>query len=239
MSKIILNHLRVGNFTSSEIHRLMATAKKAETYIAEKNYERKLGRSIKAEADARPLTWGTLCERRVLETLLDTKYRPLGTDTVQHPNIDYWCGSPDGEKFEDNDVKVCPELKSPYTLKSFCELVEIDTPEKFKAENPEYYWQTLSNCIITGTDIAELVTYCPYESELAEIRDLANNWDDGDQNRFSWIQWADNDHLPYLIEGGHYRNMNVFRFEIPKADKEELISTVLKYGTLLNPAKKV
>src|SRR5687768_14058682 len=121
--------IRVGNFTSSEIVALTKNGKAkdslgvpAYTYIEECNYERKLGRSIDTESNARPLSWGKLVEGRLFE-LLGIEYKLVSQESIQHPAIPYWAGSPDAQKFEsNNDSDTVVEIKCPITLKSFCQL---------------------------------------------------------------------------------------------------------------------
>src|SRR6186713_1406515 len=120
------NTARVGNFTSSEIVALTKTGsrpmteeekeahKKANpksrkttieswpgeaaiTYIEEKNMERRLGRSIDDEKSAKPLIWGKLLEGHVFDKL-GLEYTLSSTETIVHPTIPYWSGSPDGDK---------------------------------------------------------------------------------------------------------------------------------------------
>jgi hypothetical protein len=52
-------------------------------------------------------------------------------------------------------------------------------------------------------------------------------------NKFKWVDYASDDELPYLIDGGYYKNLNIIRFEIPEADKKLLTGCVLKGGEML------
>jgi len=36
----------------------------------------------------------------------------------------------------------------------------------------------------------------------------------GDQNKISWLNWVEDDELPYLIDGNHYQNICSFEFEV-------------------------
>jgi len=72
--KTITDSIRIGNITSSEGAVAVMSNGKAKgsfgapalTYIEECNFERRLGRSIETESNARPLTWGKFIEGRVL-----------------------------------------------------------------------------------------------------------------------------------------------------------------------------
>lgn len=253
METILKNKIRVGNFTSSEIVALTKKGKEKDsfgvpalTYIEECNWERRLGRSIDSESNARPLTWGQLGEKRVFE-LLPLEYQLVSDESIQHPEIDCWSGSPDANKFDEGRTVV--EIKCPITLKSFCQLVDPLYNKDFKAEDgnflinqirenhkdgEKYYWQTISNSILTNSQFAELIIYCPYESELEAIREMANHFDGPEQHRYKWIAFADNEELPYLPDFGYYKNINIIRFEVPQEDKNFLKQRVLKAKEKLN-----
>lgn len=252
---MINNINRCGNFTSSEIHRLMSNGKKAGepgkpfySYVQECNWERKLGKSIDTESNAHPLSWGKLCEKYVFQNLLGTEYKMCAQDTIMHPTIDCWAGSPDGEKFDEG--KTVTDEKCPMTLKSFCALVEplvqgltgMDamnalrnglvnengqetiTPHK---DADAYFYQLVSNAILTKSKFAELIVFCPYQEELEAIREFASLIDDpAEQRKYYWIVQASDDELPYLIKGGKYSNLNKIRFEVPAPEKVALTTRV-------------
>jgi len=244
------NKLRVGNFTSSEIVALTKNGKAkdtlgvpAYTYIEECNFERRLCRSLDTESNARPLSWGKLVESRVFN-LLGIEYQLVSHETIQHPEIDYWSGSPDANKFDDG--KTIVDIKCPITLKSFCQLVQcqhlygvdegLSKINHIRAEHKDgekYYWQLVSNAILTNSKYAELIVYCPYKSELEEIREMVQLMDGESQSKYGWINWANDDELPWLPDGGYYKNINVIRFEVPQVDKDFLKSRVLQCGALL------
>ncbi len=242
MDSITENKLRIGNFTSSEIAALMSTAKDGKsfgkpalTYIEEKNMERRLQRSLDSESMARPLSWGKLIEGRVFD-LLGLEYSLTSTETLQHPTINCWTGSPDGTK-----IDTVIDIKCPITLKSFCQLVdpiyhEFDTISIIRNEHTsgeKYYWQLVSNAIITGAKFAELIVYVPYLGELSDIRTLANDYDGGDQNKYAWIGFAGENELPYIQNNGYYKNINIIRWEVSESDKELLTERVLMASKLL------
>lgn len=236
---------RIGNFTSSEIYNLTTVdrsgknfGKPALTYIEEKNIERRLGRRLDNEVSARATSWGKLLEHRVHD-LLGIEYRLCSSETIQHPEIDYWCGSPDFERFA--SVKYVCDAKCPQTLKSFCTLIDawgtdgITGIRTFHRDGEKYYWQIVSNAILTGSDHGELIVYCPYKDELDAIRDMAANYDGPDQHQFKWIAFAQDDELPYLLRGGYYKNLNTLQFLVLQSDKDFLTECVLKAGELLVP----
>lgn len=231
---IIANQSRVGNFTSSEIYNLLKKDRSGKgfgvpalTYIEERNMARRLGRSLTTETNARPTTWGKCIE--------PFAYRKTGFDyelvsdvTITHPDIPYWCGSPDLI-----GANLVGDIKCPMTLKSFCQLVDggaegIESVRANHSDGEKYYWQLVSNAILTNSDFAELIVYVPYRSDLNEIRLMAM-----DDARFKWIEYADDYELPWLIEGGHYSDLNIIHFAVPQSDKDELTRCVLEAGKLL------
>ena len=248
------NKIRNGNFTSSEIIALTTLDRSGKnpgkpffTYIEEKNMERRLGRSLDSESNARPLVWGKLLEGRVFD-ILGLEYSLNSQETMRHPEIDFWCGSPDGFKYDLGQTVM--DIKSPVTLKSFCQLVQplydgltgmdainairngyVDdngiahAPHK---DGEKYYWQLVSNACISKSRFAELIPYAPYESEIPEIKLLADGVDN-----CMWIQFATENELPFLKDGGYYKNLNIIRFEVPQKDKDFLTERVLLAGTML------
>lgn len=237
---MINNILRIASFTSSEIVALTCLAKDGKsfgkpalTYIDETNMERRLGRSLTDESNARPLVWGKLLESYWFD-LLGLEYTLSSTDTDVHPTIPYWAGSKDGMK---KDTII--DIKSPITLKSFCQLVDplyqgLEGMDAMNAvrdnhkDGDKYYWQLVSNSIINNTRYAELVVGMPYQSEIAAIKLLA----DGMPNCY-WIAMAGDDELPFIKDNGYYKNLNIIRFEVPQSDKDFLTEKVLKAGQML------
>lgn len=240
---MINNKPRIGNFTSSEIVALTKKAKDGKsfgapalTYIDETNMERLLGRSLTTEIDARATSWGKLLEPRVFD-LLGLEYTLSSKETIVHPTIPYWVGSPDGSKFD-----TTADFKAPLTLKSFIQLVQplyegltgmaaMDRVREDHKDGEKFYWQIVSNATHQGNRFGELIPYMPYFSELNEIRTMARHHEQA--GKFKWVDWASDDELPYLIDGGYYKNLNIIRFEIPEADKKLLTDCVLKAGEML------
>lgn len=240
MQTMVNNTARVGNFTSSEIGALMSSGKQihgfgapAINYIKEKNFERKLGRAISADTNARPLSWGKLLEKRAFD-LLGLEYILCSHETIVHPLIPFWSGSPDAKK---DDGTVC-DVKCPVTLKSFCILSECNTIEEVRQNHDkgeEYYWQLVSNAVLTGSNKAELIVYMPYQKELQEIRDLTFQVIDPQEvYKYYWIANANDEELPYLPDNCFYKNMRVISFDVSDEDKNALTERVKLAGTLLN-----
>lgn len=255
---ILSNVERVGNFSSSEIVALTEVNAKGEfnkpayTYIEECNIERRLGASIETEQTVRAFSWGKIIEKYVHEEILGLEYSLSSQETFVHPEIDYWVGSPDGEKEIDDTLT---DIKGPLTKKSFCKLVAplyeglqgmdafnairngLDKPKISKHnDGDKFYWQLVSNTCIKNRKYAELIVFMPYLRELEKIREFAAAIDDPlEQRQYYWIHVASDDELPWIPEGGYYKNLNIIRFEVPKADKIFLKQQVKKGGDLLIP----
>jgi hypothetical protein len=243
---MIQNLIRCGNFTSSEIVALTTVDRKgtgwgkpALTYIEETNFERKLGRSISEETNARPTTWGSILEKYVFG-LLPLDYVLTSDKTDVHSEIPYWAGSKDGYK---NDSTIF-DIKCPYTLKSFCQLADplynglegmaaMNVIRDTHKDGEKFFWQLVSNAILNDAKYAELIIFMPYKSELDAIKMIPMNANGEDLGKYYWITMAGEDELPYLNEGGYYQNLNILRFEIPESDKEFLTNKVLEAGKLL------
>jgi hypothetical protein len=102
--------------------------------------------------------------------------------------------------------------------------------ESFKKDYKEYYWQLVSNSILTGRNEAELIVFCPLKSELPKIRDFVDGYDSFDPFMYKWIIDSDDRKLPYLIDGKGYERINKFRFVVPEEDKDLLTSRVISAG---------
>lgn len=222
---------RFGNFSSSSIWKLttLSTDKKsfgkpALTYIKEKKYEKLLGRPLQKDAKSKSLLWGRFCESFVFSKL-DLMYKLESKIRYQHKDITNWNGMPDTLR---NDV--VGDIKCPFTLLSFIDLVQACSNgyESFKKESPEYFWQLISNAILTNSKKIELIVYCPYLEDLEQIRNLAS--DDLDYN---FLNYMDNEELPYLIKDSHFYDLNKFEFDIEQSDIDFLTDRVKKAVEML------
>ena len=252
---ILSNVLRHGNFSSSEISDLLsegrAKGSKGDpyyTYIAVKNMERRLKRSIQNESDAKPLQWGKTLEIMVHQKL-GIEYKLVSDVTIQHPEIDCWVGSPDGSKQTSEGLTVT-DIKNPLTLKSFCQLVDpfyvngltgLDwfnairngwtdkngNVHKKHKDAEAYFYQLISNGILIGAKFAELIIHVPYYSELEKVRQYGDDiW---------WIKNGTTESLPWLPDNGLYKDISIIRFEIPEEEKTLLTSEVLGASKFLTP----
>lgn len=218
--------------------------KAAITYINQKNMERRLDRSLDGELEARATSWGKFVEK-LLFSMLEEEYTYNSSETLVHPEYDCWVGTPDGYKKVKNKTVV--DAKCPFTMESFCKLVAplyngfegmeamnalrngyTDKTGLFQpphADAEKYYTQLVSNACIDDCSHAELIIYCPYESELQAIQAAAVQ--SGDPSVY-FIANASKNALPYIKDDGFYQNINIFSFKIPDEDKKLLTETVKK-----------
>lgn len=217
---IRLNTNRIGNISSSNIHKLMGAKKPKETYLTELGYERRLKRSLSNEVSSKPTSWGHLLEGIVFNQL-GLEYSLVSDETIKHAEIDYWCGSPDGYT-KDSVI----DIKCPFTLKSFVELVDIKDIETFKYERPEYYWQLVSNSILLDKQFAELIVYCPYFEDLGLVKHQAQNVNADDLYKYYWLASATDEEIPFILKDSEFIDINIFKFEVPTEDKQLLTETI-------------
>ena len=231
------NTKRFGRFTSSNIYKLLTLNKAkdgfgvpAQTYIAEKKMELEFGRSIEKTAGSREMEWGKLGESRVFQ-ILGTEYEDMHDTTIQHPKYECWAGSPDCIRH--SEVKRVAEIKCPFTHKSFYNLVRsferggIEEVRNVHDSGENYYWQCVSNAILSECTNAELIIYMPYQKELDEIRLESSNFG------FPWIGFAVDSDLPYINNVGMFKNLNHLEFDIPQSDIDLLTNSVIKASKLL------
>lgn len=249
-----MSPIRIGNFNSSEIVALTTNGrvkdsfgKPAFTFIEECNMERRLGIDLENEIDSKPTSWGSLVEGRVFD-LLGLEYTLCSDRTLQHPDIPWWVGTPDAKKNRDT----VGDIKCPMTRKSFCQLVDpayengklihdaltIEAVRCNHKEGDKYFWQIVSNACITDSKYGELIVYIPYKSELEDIRTLASSAGEfGDYTK--WIYYASDQQLPWIKDGGYYKNLNVIQFDILDRDKDFLTRRVKDGGEYLKVYKPV
>lgn len=239
------NQLRHSRFTSSENYKLLTTSKDksfgkpALTYIEEKAMEVRLGRTLTSESNARPLQWGKCCEA-VAFSKLDITYTLQSDETIVHPDYDYWSGTPDLIKHISDSRKKSGDVKCPQTLKSFCKLVDSFQKDGIQGvrdnhdDGEKYYWQIVSNAVLLekkyGIEIfeGELVVYCPYQKDLDLVKKEAETWG------FHWIVFGADCELPYLLDNGYYKDINVLAFDIPQSDKDLLQTKVIEAKMILD-----
>jgi hypothetical protein len=252
-----LSNIRIGKITSSEIVDLTTNGRAKDTfgapfynYIDECIMERFFKHKLENESDIKAFSWGKLCEI-VVHDLLSTDYVMQCDETIQHPTISEWCGTPDATKWINNVCDTVSDTKCPLTRKGFYNLVKflydfdglnvtlkekIDGNEviqeirKSSKEGEKYYWQLVSNSIILDARFAELIVFMPYIEDLEEIKDYNRTLDEP----YWLVERAKDGELPYLYKESGIQNINIIRFEVPQDDKEFLTERVLKAIELIN-----
>lgn len=239
---MIDNIERVGNFTSSNVYRLCASTVKGEvtaafyTYVQEKMFERSLGRSLEMGAYSQSMSWGSFLEKRVNDNL-GNAYIMVHKQTNVHPTHSFWTGSPD---FDCPSLGKIAELKcfEPKNFASYVSALLSEDLEKIKKEHPKEYWQIVSNATIKGYSKGEAIVYMPYESEMEQIRELAEDPDYlSEINMEPWqvrfIVEKANSQLAVLPDNSKFKNLNIFEFEIPIEDKIFLTKRIIDANKLI------
>lgn len=240
---MIENKERIGNFTSSQIYKLMTNGKAAGsmgvpalTYIKEKQLEIRLGRSVDVEKYSPEMAWGKLMELRVFD-MLPFGYELTSQKTDMHPTIKNWSGSKDVIK----PVEKIGDIKCyyPKNFALFSDVLMQQDIALFREEFPQEYWQLVSNAIINEVSRVESILYCPYLSELEEIREMAENYDGDDVWQYRFIAESPSSRLPYIPDGGYYKNLITFEFEVPKEDIKALTGRVMMARSILQKNRSV
>ncbi len=225
---------RFGNFSSSEIWKLTTLdksgksfGKPALTYIKEKAFEKLLERPLSNYSKSKETGWGNICELQAFN-LLGIEYKLVSKERIAHTEIANWNGMPDNIR-QDRDNTIVGDIKCPFTLKSFIEqmIAHREGIESYKKEFSEYYWQLVSNAILTNSNKIECILYVPYFSELNEIRKMA------DMYNYTFLNYLSDEEIPYLLDGGKFKNINSFVYDLDKNDVDFLTQKVIEANNLL------
>jgi len=218
------NKERIGAFTSSNIYKLLGSKRVRETYILEKQIEKRMGRSISVEAYSRAMAWGTFMEMFVFDKI-GLEYKITSNDTDVHPQISGWSGSKDlivpGVKI--SDIK----CYQPKNFALYTDAILTKNISVLRDNFPKEYYQLVSNAIINKVPNAEAITFMPLKSELDELREFAEAYEGSDAWKYRFIYESDDCDLPYLPNNGYYESMNTFEFEVPEYDITLLTNAVL------------
>lgn len=229
---------RQGRGTSSQAYRIVASIKNGQpssafyTYAEEVAIERTVGRRLTEEVTAKSLSWGSLMECVVFNSLPGFDYRMEHKNTTEH--FDYpelWSGTPDLI----SDTKTA-EIKC-YFLKKFMlfsKALRKGDINEIKKDFPQPYWQLVSNCILTKKNVGELIVYIPTRSQLEQVLDAVENTDfltDWNLNPIDYYQYRTEniEKFPYMPDGTKFDNLNTLVFEIPSEDKKFLTDKFLLF----------
>jgi hypothetical protein len=148
-----------------------------------------------------------------------------GEARLFHPEIPHYSGVPDFLK----NFDTVADCKCPFNPEKFCDKMEaLKDYGTFKEEFPEDFWQLISNVVLLrANDIdikfIEAINYMPYLSELIDIRAAAE-----DDRSMRWLEYTTDNGLPWLPDGGHYKNINVHTFGVMERDVEEWTDIIRK-----------
>lgn len=198
---IVKSEHRVGNFTSSQVHKLIKMGSRPMTkeekdqhkkdhpgsqkrnidagfsaggltYIKQRKQERKRKRSQSMDGSSQATAWGDLCELRVYD-MIGLEWTIESKTTSAHKRVKYWTGSRDLIV----PKKKIGEIKG-YYPERFCDFADVllkKDVDLFRREFPEEYWQIVSSAAIEGVPNGEALLYQPYDSEAGEIAKLLEN----------------------------------------------------------------
>ena len=151
-------NMRKGKITSSEISKIIGQEGKlsetAKTYLLEKVTE--LLGGAKASAVGAALDWGTDLEPEAI-SFYEEKYNQQVNKASFVPYGAYYGGSPDGLIGTEGII----EVKCPFNSSTHFKHGLITTAEEYKKIKPEYYWQCVSNMLVTNTQWCDFISYDP------------------------------------------------------------------------------
>lgn len=154
--------LRKGKITSSEISKILGEGKAkgdllgatAKSYLMSRVSEKLGGFTERTENKA--TKWGTAMEPEAIK-MFEKKFN---VEVEEAPFIEFmrhYGGSPDGLIGYDGLI----EVKSPYNSTNHFSYLLIKSVEDFKRIKSEYYWQCVSNIIVTGRSYCTFITFDP------------------------------------------------------------------------------
>jgi hypothetical protein len=170
------------------------------------------------------------------EKHLDIKWKEVHKERYEHPTLP-WSGAPD--MVSETEVA---DVKSPYTLRSFCELSDmcaesVIAHENLKEKKPEYYWQLVSNAILAGVDDVALYIHGVERKYFNEVVDYAEAMVDN-LNTYAWISFSQPEQLPLIPKESKYPAITNISFTVPQEDKDLLTARVEMAAKILNEKLK-
>ena len=167
---------RCGKITSSEVYKIIPEGRKDTFTQSGKSYIKlKAAEYLTQEPNQRPTTyameWGNSHE---FEAILELQRR-IGKEIEYFGNGNpyflegsrFYGGSPDGV-LEDYVI----EVKCPFNSNEHLEHLLMNTHEDLKDYAPEYYWQIVSNMVLSKKSKAMFVSYDPRFTEEHRIKVL-------------------------------------------------------------------
>lgn len=228
---------RQGKLTSSQAYRIVGGVNKPTkpffTYAEEVALERILNRPVTPQADAKSLRWGSLMECIIFDCL-PMSYSMTHKNTIEHKKYgDIWAGTPD---YKVDIEKKTGEIKCYYIKNWFNYMLALKSGdlERIKEEFPQPYWQVVSNAMLNGHKKAELLTFIPTKEQLENIIVQIEEEDFLERNNLDpkdyYFYTRENiEYFNYLPNEWKNKNLVMFEFDIPIADRQFLLERILKF----------
>jgi hypothetical protein len=220
------DRIRCGRFNSSEIYNLCSNGrskgdlgKAFYSYCKRKAAERMLGFSRRGGSSL-DTDFGHVAEKYIGEELQSTGEYIYGYSDIPITHYSeefepYWSGSPD--MLSENCVW---DIKCPTSPEHIFNLIGCDE-YSLKEDKPEYFWQLVSNSILTRKRYAGLTVFIPIKEDLEAI--LTMNRD----NILSYrIEYAEANSFPQLGNGRENMRLYQMKWLVNLNDKEFLIDRV-------------
>ena len=188
--------VRLGNFTGSEVGKLMNKGRKkdelfgetAKSYIYQVAAERDMIADVinddelfelyrkQTEAKSKAMDWGIEKEPEARE-LFATKYNMemIEVGSCVHPTIPHFASSPDGMCWPSENEKYAIEIKCPNQATFMRYATEIVDGDSLKSVKPEYYWQCQSHMVCTGASKCYFIAYCPWQNKPLHVVEILPN----------------------------------------------------------------
>lgn len=235
------NTNRQARFTSSQVYRLIKEGSGGNifsapglSYIEEKRIEKRMGRCLDTGGYSQAAAWGLFMEM-VLFKKLGLEYTISSQDTTLHPDPMFskiWAGSCDLKVPEQKIAEI--KCYQPKRFAQYTDALVKGDIQFLKDKHPEEYWQMVSNACIEQVPKAEGITFMPFESDMKDIRELAQNYEGADAWKYRFIYEKENKELAVLPNEGFYNSLNTFEFEVPKDDMEFLEIRILEASFILD-----
>lgn len=215
---------RIGNFTSSQIYRLMGSLAVSKTYKEEKHIEHLTQASIKTDVSSRSKSWGTVMELYVNEHLLPIGFEVWNKGTIKHPTLPF-AGTPDiMSENTIGDIK-CFEPKK---FGQIALVMRHNNLDLFKKEFPAEYWQLVGNAILADKPKGLLLCFLPKQERLEEIRNWVASLEIEQPYRYRFIYESEDYELPHQGDNSFFNEVESFEFDIPIEDKDLLFDKVIE-----------
>lgn len=184
---------RLGNWTGSEIHKLMGKGRAknekfsetAKSYIIKVLSERMLSEEVvkddelfglyinQVSAWSKAIEWGMEHEDEA-RSLYEKKTgnEITSVSSIAHESIEFYAASPDGIVVKADKVV---EIKCPLPETFVRYKLMIGDGDDLKAVKPEYYWQVMAEMDCTGAAACDFTVYNPFMGDPIHIATIERN----------------------------------------------------------------